>query len=489
MAAPRWSRSVAPFAVVLVSVGLLSVVLVSAACTDGQHADTSGADTSPSPARDAEYFPGVGTDAIDVIAYDVDAEVTIDGTDRLDAVATLDVVALEPLDTFELDLTGLEVQRVLVDGAPAEATTGSSKLTVTPRTTIEQHAAFRVEVTYGGEPAGEADPFTTLEEDGGGWLDLGAYSAVVSEPVGAATWLPSNDLPSDKATIAVAVTVPMPLTAVSNGLLESTTVDTQRATTTFHWSAAEPMAPYLMTIVVGELELTDSTVPGGAVRIDALPPDADDAVRVTLARFPDMITFLQDRLGDYPFAAAGNIVVPGMPPTALETQTRSVLSLAALQERDPDQLVLHELAHQWFGDSVTPETWADIWLNEGPAVYLQWTWAAANGGPSVEQSALASYDPEDPELAVPPADPGPDDLFGASVYERSAIFLVELERVMGTEEFDELLRTWLRQHAHANASTEQFVELAGEVHGESIRPLSDPWLYGDELPPLSFSAS
>ena len=358
-----------------------------------------------------------------------------------------------------------------------------------PATPIEQDATFRVEIPYGGAPAGESDPLTTLEEGGGGWLDLGAYSAVVSEPIGASTWLPSNDLPSDKATFALDVTVPTALTAVSNGLLEGTTEDTQRGTTTFHWSATEPMAPYLMTLVVGELGLVDSTLPGGAVSIDALAPDTDPSVRAVLARFPEMVSFLERRLGDYPFDAAGNIVVPGMPPTALETQTRSVLSLAALQERDPDQLVLHELAHQWFGDSVTPETWADIWLNEGPAVYLQWTWAAANGGPSVEQSALASYDPEDPELAVPPADPGPDDLFGASVYERSAIFLVELERVMGTESFDELLRTWLRQHAYANASTEQFVELAGEVHGESIRPLSDPWLYGDELPALSFSAS
>jgi aminopeptidase N len=246
------------------------------------------------------------------------------------------------------------------------------------------------------------------------------------------------------------------------------------------------MAPYLMTLAVGSFELTDSTVPGGAVRIDAVPPDTDEAVRATLDLFPQMVSFLQDRLGDYPFRAAGNVVVPGMPPTALETQTRSVLSLAALQEPDPDQLVLHELAHQWFGDSVTPATWADIWLNEGPAVYLQWTWAAANGGPSLEESARASHDPGDPELAVPPADPGPDDLFGASVYERSAIFLVELERLMGTEAFDELLRTWLERHAYAEAGTEEFVELAGEVHGESIRPLSDPWLYGDELPPLSF---
>lgn len=476
MAAHRWTRLVA----------LVVVALASVACSAERDAVGDGADPAAASAQDAGYFPGVGTDTIDVVAYAVDAEVTIDGVDRLDAVATLDITALEPLDSFELDLTGLTVGEVLVDGEAATATTTATKLNVTPATPIRRGARFETVIAYGGEPAGEVDPLTTLEEDGGGWLDLGAYSVVVSEPVGAATWLPSNDLPSDKATFTLDVTVPTPLTAVSNGLLDGTTVDTQRATTTFHWSATEPMAPYLMTLAVGRFELTDSTVPGGAVRIDAVPPDTDGAVRAELARFPEMVTFLQDRLGDYPFEAAGNVVVPGMPPTALETQTRSVLSLAALQEPDPDQLLLHELAHQWFGDSVTPETWADVWLNEGPAVYLQWTWAAANGGPSLEQSARASHDPEDPDLSVPPADPGPEDLFGASVYERSAIFLVELERLMGTPAFDELLRTWLQRHADANATTDDFVELAGEVHGESIRPLSDPWLFGDELPPLSF---
>jgi aminopeptidase N len=471
MSAPRW----------ILPVAVTALALLVGGCSEDAAGPTS---TGPDPG-DADYFPGTGSDAIDVVAYDVDAEVAIDGVDRLDAVATLDLVALEPLDSFELDLTGLDVGEVTVDGEAATTTATSTRLTVTPPSTIEEGARVEVRIPYGGEPAGESDPFTTLEEGGGGWLDLGAYSAVVSEPIGASTWLPSNDLPSDKATFALDVTVPMPLTAVSNGLLDGTTVDTQRATTTFHWSATEPMAPYLMTLAIGAFELVDSTVPGGAVRIDAVPPDTDPEVRAELARFPDMVSFLERRLGAYPFDAAGNVVVPGMPPTALETQTRSVLSLAALQEPGADQLVLHELAHQWFGDSVTPETWADVWLNEGPAVYLQWMWAAANGGPTVEDAALASYDPDDPELAVPPADPGPDQLFGVSVYERSAIFLFELERHMGTESFDELLRTWLQRHADANATTDDFVELAGEVHGESIRPLSDPWLYGDELPDLS----
>jgi aminopeptidase N len=220
--------------------------------------------------------------------------------------------------------------------------------------------------------------------------------------------------------------------------------------------------------------------------IDAVPPDTGGAIRSELARFPEMVAFLEGHLGRYPFDSAGNIVVPGMPPTALETQTRSVLSVAAMGEPDPDQLLVHELAHQWFGDSVTPATWADIWLNEGPAVFWQWRWAETTGGPTLEQSAQMSWDAADASMDVPPADPGEDELFGRSVYERSAIFLVELRRLMGDEAFGQLMRGWLTDHAGGVGTTEEFVELAGTVHGSPITDLSDPWLYGDELPELSF---
>lgn len=471
---------------------LVAIALVAwagSACSDrsATSPDVDAPATSELTADDrADYFPGVGSRAIDVTAYDVEATVSVEGVDQLDAVATLTVVALEDLDSFELDLTGLDVDEVEVDGEPAVAATSGTKLTVTPDAPIAEGTTFRTAITYGGEPSGGADPSTTLE-DGGGWLDLADYSVVVAEPIGASRWLPVNDVPWDKAAFDLTVTVDAGLDAVSNGLLVDPVRD-EGDSRTFHWAAAEPMAPYLMTLAVGDFELVDSTLPDGTPTIDAVPPDLDPTARAELARFPEMVSFLSARLGAYPFRTAGNVVVPGMPPTALETQTRSVVSLDALTGDEGDQLLVHELAHQWFGDSVTPMTWADIWLNEGPAVFWQWTWAAANGGPSVEESALASYDPEDPALAVPPADPGEAELFGASVYERSAIFLVELQRRMGDARFEELLRRWLRDHAGGNATTAEFVALAGEVHGSPITDLSDPWLYGDELPALSFSA-
>jgi aminopeptidase N len=477
-AATRLAASVA--AVALVAVGALS------GC-GGSDASTTAITPSTTSTDGRAYFPGVGTTSLDVQAYVVVAAVDIDGPDELRAEATLRITALEQLDRVELDLRGLTVDAVALDGDPVPHSHDDAKLVITPDTAIAAGTTFDTTIAYHGAPAGDRGAVEILE-DGGGWLDLGSSSAVLAEPIGASTWLPVNDLPSDKATLDLTVTVADGLRAVSNGRPLDPVGGDDSTTGTFRWVASEPMAPYLMTLVVGDLELVEGRLADGTAVIDAVPPGLDEDLRAELDRFPTMVAFLEARLGPYPFDSAGNVVVPGMPPTALETQTRSILSLDALRGPDPDQLLVHELAHQWFGDSVTPATWAHIWLNEGPAVYLQWSWAESVGGPTLEQSAQISWDAADASMDVPPADPGQDELFGRSVYERSAIFLVELEHLLGEDAFGRLLRTWLDELAGATGTTEQFLALAGRIHGDAaaVRALAEPWLFGDELPELSF---
>ncbi len=456
-------------------------MLVAVSCSSDDATD-AGDDPVVAPIGNAPLTAAGDPRAYDVQSYDVDASVTIEGDDHLDATATVVAVADAPLGRVELDLVGLDVDEVLVDGTAAEFARPDGLLSITPTTSIDAGATFTVEVGYSGDPSQEDDPAEALE-DGGGWLDLGDYSVVVAEPTGARTWLPSNDVPSDKATVSVSVDVPAPLVGVSNGTLVDQRAD-ESGTRSFRWESDEPMAPYLITVAVGDFELRPRTTSAGVDVLDAIPPGHDVAAS-SLELTDAVLAFFGERFGPYPFDSVGGIVVPGMPPTALETQTRPVYSVDSLTTDLGGQLVAHELAHQWFGDVVTPETWQDIWLNEGPAVYSQWLWFESMGGPSVVESARASYDPDDEALDIPPADPG-DDLFGASVYERSAMFLVELRELIGVDALHELLRTWVADHRYGNATTEQFVELAGRIHGSSIEVLSDPWLYGDELPPISF---
>jgi aminopeptidase N len=321
----------------------------------------------------------------------------------------------------------------------------------------------------------------------GGWLDEGGYSTVIAEPVGAATWIPSNDHPSDKARFRVEATVPNPLEAVSNGALVSRAPSADGTGTTFTWVADEPMATYLMSLSIGDFDLLTQPATGGASILNAVPPGDHRLADASFARFPEMIDFFTERFGRYPFEDAGNVIVPGIPQLALECQTRSVFARSILEgdRLEGEVVVAHELTHQWFGDAVSPATWRDVWLNEGFATYGEWLWREHAGGDTVTESARLAHASGDPTLAVPPADPGVEELFGTSVYQRGAMFLVELQRRMGDARFFELIRTWVERHEYGTATTAQFLALAAEVDGAPIDDIAQPWLYGTTLPPLS----
>ncbi|MHB1138663.1 MAG: M1 family metallopeptidase [Microthrixaceae bacterium] len=466
---------------------LLGCVALVAGTACEEEGDTLVGSSASSDAVVADpYFPGLGDPRYDVTAYDLVAAATIDGTDHLDATMTITAVAVATLAELALDLDGFEVGEVLVDGVAAATRRTDTKLIVVPATPIGAGATFTVVVPYAGTPGGTIeDPDRQLEQ-GGGWVDLDDYSAVLAQPIGARTWIPVNDLTSDKATVRVAMTVPSPSSAVSNGRLVERRDDPATGTSTSVWATSEPIAPYLITMAIGEYRLIDRAPIGSAVVVDAAPPDELDLADSAFADFGAMAAWFATRFGPYPFADAGNVVVPDLPPTAFESQTRSIFSDDTLDDDETEELVAHELAHQWFGNAVTPASWTHLWLNEGPAVHAQWSWTEHTGGQSVLESALESWDPDDPDLDVPPADPGVAQLFGTSVYVRSALFLVELQLLMGEEPFDQLLRTWVDQHRFGTGTTEQFVDLASTVHGSSIEELSDPWLHDDELPELSF---
>ena len=447
-----------------------------------------------------DYFPRAGNGGYQVESYDVAATVTIEGADHLEATATISAVSTQELDSFDLDLVGLEVEEVTVDGVAARWDHPDRELVVTPDEPLAADRPFTVVVTYQGDPSG-GEGADVILDNGGGWLDLGDYSAVLAQPVGTATWIPSNDHPSDKARFSIDVTVASPLVAVSNGRLVERRQDAAGGaadgavgggvpSTIFRWTSDEPMAPYLMTLAVGEFDLVERPMStGGPTILDAYPPADRPLGDATFGPFGEMVQFFSSQFGAYPFTEAGNVIVPGLPDTAFESQTRSIFSRSLLRQMstvDREELVAHELAHQWFGDAVSPARWSDIWLSEGLAVYSQWLWTEHRGGPTVAGSASNSYDPTDEDFDVPSADPGVDELFGTSVYVRSAIFLVELRARMGEAKFSELLRTWIDEHRYASATTAQFEALANEINGESLDDLTQQWLHGDELPELSF---
>jgi aminopeptidase N len=470
-------------------VAVLVAALAAGACTGGGDPGPDATE-DPSAVRAGSdgigdpYFPGYGNGGYDVTSYRL--ELRYDpGTGRLDGHELITAAATADLSSFNLDFGPLDLGAVRVDGAPAEHTRpGGSELVVTPARGLRRGHRFTVEVDYGGTPGSGSDD---------GFLRSAAGAVVVGEPEGATSWFAVNDHPLDKAAYSFAVTVPDGWMALANGApvgpgLAGTPADP--GWRTWRWSQPEPMASYLATVAIGRFRLVTGEYRGlpvvSAVAASLPASEADAAI----ARTPEIVDFLADRFGPYPFGALGGIV-PDEPRLhfALETQTRPVYAAGFFRRgsvADKTSVIAHELAHQWYGDSVSVHYWRDIWLNEGFATYGQWMWDEHVGGASVHQQFEHAYtasvagDVWNP----PPGDPGAAKLFGTSVYVRGAMTLHALRLTVGDLAFFEILRSWAGQRRYGNGSTEDFVALAEEVAGRALRDLLEAWLFRPGKPPV-----
>jgi aminopeptidase N len=346
------------------------------------------------------------------------------------------------------------------------------ELTVQPRPKLKRGARARVVITYGGQTTRPEDIEGALY----GWVTTRDGAMVVSEPEGSMTWYPVNDHPTDKATYSFEITVPEGKVAVANGLPARRPI-TKKGWTTWFWDAPDLQASYLTTASVGDYELRYSTTDDGLPIIDAIDDGLTPANAATtdasLKLQPDMIDFLEETFSPYPFNSFGSIVDDDSVGYALETQTRPVYSRVA-----SESTVVHELAHQWFGNAVSPERWQDIWLNEGWATYAEWLWSEDSGGASAQASfdAVMETPADDPFWDLAIADPGPLGLFHGAVYDRGAATLHALRVKIGDQAFFRAAQEWLERYDDATGTTEDFEAVYEEVSGQDLDSFFDVWL-------------
>ena len=415
------------------------------------------------------FFPRAGNVGYDATSYSVDLAYRPRGG-RIEATARIDAVAEQGLSRFSLDLHGLTVTAVEVDGKRARFNRGRDKLKIEPAEPVRRGASFRVTVHYRGQPGAITDP------DGGreGWIrtDDGAFA--VGEPLGTMAWLPCNNVPADKAGFELALTVPSGLKAVANGRLAG--IERAGGRTTYRWREPGPMSPYLALVAIGRGELRAERI-AGRPAWTLIDPRQEKYSRPVLAKLGEVIRFEEGLFGPYPFDAAGSVVdVEPELGYALETQSRPIYAFV------PDlTTVVHETAHQWFGDSVGLERWPQIWLNEGFATWTEWYYAERHGGRSARQifNRLYRVPASNTEFWNPPSGRvgSAKHLFATSTYVRGGMALEALRIRIGTKPMLRVLRRWATEHAYGSATISQFTALAEEVSGENLGPLFQRWLF------------
>lgn len=427
------------------------------------------------------YTPTSGSSEFEIDHYDLDLDYEI-RPNRLTGHAVLHGRMLTGARRIELDLRGLKVSQVLVNNTKTRFRQTRAKLVLHARLAAEE--TFTLDVRYAGKPRPQRGTWGDV-----GWEELSDGVLVAGQPNGAATWFPCNDHPRHKATFRCTVLLDSDYTAISNGELRRVTP--QGIRTSWTWESSHPLATYLATVQIGAYRRGGISPAGGHSRArvplrlacgDHLWQQAQEA----LAKQHTMMTVFERRFGDYPFDSYMVVVTDEALEMPLESQPLSILGSNHLRSGwDSERLIAHELAHQWFGNSLTPQRWSDIWLNEGFAAYAEWLWSEESGQRGIADHARAAHTwltsrPQNLVLA----DPGGPDMFDERVYLRGALTLHALRTHTGDDAFFRLLRSWTGENRCGTVSTTEFLDHAELISGQPVRSLLNGWLFELPLPGL-----
>lgn len=423
------------------------------------------------------YLPTNGNRGYRVSRYELDLDYRVAGN-SLSGTAQITAVTTRPVSRISFDFgQDLDAGKVRVNGTrPAKFAHRDGKLVITLRDPLDTGAALSVAIAYSGHPTPIDGPWGEV-----GWEELTDGALVASQPNGAASWFPCDDHLSAKASFRISVTTESSYTVVANGVFVGKRVRASR--TTWTYEQPEPMSPYLATVQIGRYE--QRQLSRSPVKITAAtPPHLRTLFDRDFRKQPDMMRVFTRLFGPYPYDHYTVVVADDTLEIPIEAQGISVFGANHCTGRGThERLIAHELAHQWFGNSVTARRWRDIWLHEGFACYAEWLWSENSGGQSAREKAnrahaLLARQPQDIVIG----DPGPELMFDDRLYKRGACTLEALRRTIGDRSFSVMLREWTDAHRYGTVVTEDLVDLAGRYG--CPREFWEPWLYRTQLPPM-----
>ena len=440
-------------------------------------------------------FPTLGNGGYDVRQYDLDLRYATADEGPLTGDVTIRARATQSLPRFDLDYGGDGISAVMVDGRPARWSRSGTELVISPSRALRRGAAFTVVVRsitvtpkVPSAQAPLAAPFFR-SADGTG---------TAGQPAGVHELIPCNDHPSDKAAFRFRLDVPAGTTAVANGVLTGRV--TRQGRTVWTYRQDQPMATELLQLTVGDYDVVPRRSVAGVMLRDVVPRRSRSELDPKLAAVSEHLPWMVATVGPYPFDVYGSLVAKADLGFALETQTLSLYDSVILDlgRATYEPIMVHELAHEWFGNSVTPERWEDLWLSEASATYYHLVYAAERGllgdhvgvpGIDLEGYVRQLYDLGDSWRAEfgpvgAPRGPEPARLFSRQMYFGGALVMYALRQELGRRTFVRLEQTWARQYAGRSVSTADFAALASRIAGRDLRPFLNAWVYGATTPPM-----
>ncbi|WP_265446443.1 M1 family metallopeptidase [Flexivirga meconopsidis] len=424
------------------------------------------------PGAGDPYYPMDGNGGYDVQHYAVGVNFT-PATKMLYGDTTVRATTTQKLKQFNLDLYGLQVDSVTVNGKKAFWTrSGVHELVITPGTPLAKKQQFNVRVKYHGVPIESSGL-----DDNSGWhtsVTGGAFAA--NEPHSAAGWYPVNDTTRDKATFTLKATVPSEYSVISNGIEQP--ARKAGANTTYTWVEKDPIIGYLTTIAIDKFTYLKQKRKDGTPLVSAFAPGAEDKM-ADEKRLPEVLDLLERYFGPYPQSAGGGIFVADQIGFSLETQTRPTYAAWA----DLDTIV-HEQSHQWWGDTMSVDTWRDVCMNECFASYGTWLWAQDKDGENLDteySKEMAGFADSTRFWSNPLWDMGAGNEFSNS-YTRGPLFLQALRRYIGDAAFITVLRNYTQLHKGGNTSMQEFERYVGKVAKKDVTDFFQAWVYGRSKP-------
>jgi aminopeptidase N len=472
--------------------GLVLLGLVAAACGSGSsddatpaprvagnaaHTGTTAYDAALSDPREDSVYPDVGDPGVDALHYALHLSWD-DRSVRLTAKETVLFRASRAADHLQLDLARqLSVGHVWLDGKAVSFQHSTKNLVVSAP--VEAGSRHVLQLSYAGTPEPVTAPTDRPDFSTTGWTVARDGTVwTMQEPFGAYSWYAVNDQPSDKAFYDVTIHAPKGQVGVFNGELRSRTTSGDETVT--RWHLSEPAASYLITIAIGRFTETKDTGPHG-LPMSYWTPTGKSSILRRVRYAPKAVAYLEGLVGRYPFPSLGVLVVPAI--SAMETQ--SMVTLGTNRYTLSRDVIVHEIAHQWYGDVVTPNDWSDLWMNEGMATYLaEVNWTADHSAKSRPEilREFASRANWIRDMWGPPTAYHPESFGEGDVYFIPALMWDTIRQRVGDEEFWSLATRWLQSHRFTSQDRATLTAWWSKESGQDLAPVFDAWLVAESEP-------